>query len=736
MHFIRIFRLACLENWQRSGIPENAVGGVALKILFCGADGDCAAMRAVAANASTALDLVTSSEDRIAAEVLCPPGESPVEAVIATQAWLAVRGPAVIAELLGADDGLCLVVETAKPDGIPDYSVSDRVTAVPEDHARALQLATALAQRCRVEREHVKTRRELKAAQRAAQMVSTEFQRQRRDRDQQFETALNNMSQGLCMFDADANLVVCNERYLEMYGLSHDVVVPGVNLRTILLHRKERGNFAGDPDVYVKELLAAVAKGDVPAQLVQPGDGRNISIVNRSMAHGGWVATHEDITERTRAEEKIRHMARHDSLSGLANRAAFHDEMELTLKRVRRGQSIAVMCLDLDHFKNVNDTLGHLIGDKLLCAAADRLRDVVRETDVIARLGGDEFAVLQSGLDKPEAAGSLAQRIITSINQPYDLDGHQVVVSTSIGIAISPGDGNTTDQLLRNADMALYRAKSDGRSTYRYFEPEMDQQLQARRALEIDLRNAVANSEFQLYYQPQVDAVTEQITGCEALLRWNSPTRGMVPPGEFIPLAEEIGLIVPIGEWVLKQACCEAASWPNAVRVAVNLSPAQFKSRSVMQSVINALAVSGLDAARLELEITESVLLHDNEATLATLHQLRSFGIKISMDDFGTGYSSLSYLRSFPFDKIKIDRSFIKDISDKGDCAAIVKAVAGLGKGLGIATTAEGVETIEQLRHVRLEGCTEVQGYFFSAPQPADALHAFFAQQKTRTRAA
>jgi diguanylate cyclase (GGDEF)-like protein len=560
--------------------------------------------------------------------------------------------------------------------------------------------------------------------------VSTEFQRQRRDHTKLFETALNNMSQGLCMFDGDANLVVCNDRYIEMYDLSRDVVVPGVNLRAILMHRKERGSFAGDPEVYVKELNTTVAKGDVQTQLVQAGDGRTISIVNRAMANGGWVATHEDITERTRAEERIRHMARHDSLTGLPNRAAFRDEMEQTLKRVRRGQMIAAMCLDLDNFKNVNDTLGHLIGDKLLCAAAARLKDVVRETDTIARLGGDEFAVLQTGLDKPESAGSFAQRIITAINQPYDIEGHQVVVSTSIGIAISPNDGSTTEQLLRNADMALYRAKSDGRSVFRYFEAEMDQQLQARRSLEIDLRTAVQNGEFQLFYQPQVDAVTEEITGCEALLRWDSPSRGMVSPGEFVPLAEEIGLIVPIGEWVLKQACCEAASWPKPVRVAVNLSPAQFKSRSVMQSVINALAVSGLEASRLELEITESVLLHDNEATLATLHQLRSFGIKISMDDFGTGYSSLSYLRSFPFDKIKIDRSFIKDISDKGDCAAIVKAVAGLGKGLGIATTAEGVETIEQLHKVRNEGCTEVQGYLFSAPQPAAALREYFARQK------
>jgi diguanylate cyclase (GGDEF)-like protein/PAS domain S-box-containing protein len=687
-------------------------------------------MRAVAADASS-FELVATSEQRAPNDIIWPPsGKDPVEAVIVTQSWLLANDPTVISEILAAKDGLCLVVEAAQLDHISDYIVSDSVMVVPEDHARALQLATALAQRCRLERSHAFAKLELKAAQRAAQLVSTEYQRQQRDHTKLFETALNNMSQGLCMFDADANLVVCNDRYIEMYGLSRDVVVPGANLRAILQHRKERGNFAGDPEVYVKDLYTTIAKGDVQAQLVQAGDGRTISIVNRLMANGGWVATHEDITERTRAEERVRHMARHDSLTGLPNRAAFRDEMEQALKRVRRGQMIAAMCLDLDHFKNVNDTLGHLVGDKLLCAVAARLKDVVRETDTIARLGGDEFAVLQVGLDRPEAASSFAQRIITAINQPYDLEGHQVIVSTSIGIAISPNDGSTTEQLLRNADMALYRAKSDGRAVFRYFEPEMDQQLQARRSLEIDLRNAVQNGEFQLVYQPQVDAMTEEITGCEALIRWHSPSRGMVSPAEFIPLAEEIGLIVPIGDWVLKQACTEAVTWPKPVRVAVNLSPAQFKSRSVMQSVINALAVSGLAANRLELEITESVLLHDNEATLATLHQLRGFGIKISMDDFGTGYSSLSYLRSFPFDKIKIDRSFIKDISDKGDCAAIVKAVAGLGKGLGIATTAEGVETIEQLRKVRNEGCTEVQGYFFSAPQPAAKLREFFNRPK------
>jgi diguanylate cyclase (GGDEF)-like protein len=707
-----------------------------MRILFCGVARECDAMRAIAA-AAPGIELVTTSEGRAPNDIIWPPGgkEPPIEAVIVTQSWLLSSGPAVISEILGANDGLCLVVEATQIDRVCDYIVSERVMAVPEDHARALQLAAALAQSCRLERSQAQIKMELRAAQRAAQLVSTEYQRQQRDRDKLFEIALNNMSQGLCMFDGGADLVVCNDRYIEMYGLSRDVVVPGVNLRAILEHRKERGSFAGDPEIYVKDLHATVAKGDVQAQLVQAGDGRTISIVNRAMANGGWVATHEDITERTRAEERIRHMAKHDSLTGLPNRAAFRDDMDQALKRTRRGQMIAAMCLDLDHFKNVNDTLGHLIGDKLLCMVSGRLKETVRETDTIARLGGDEFAVLQVGLDRPEAASSLAQRIITAINQPYEIEGHQVNVSTSVGIAIGPNDGSTTEQLLRNADMALYRAKSDGRSVFRYFEAEMDQQLQARRSLEIDLRNAVANGEFELMYQPQVDAVTEEITGCEALLRWKSPTRGMVSPAEFIPLAEEIGLIVPIGEWVLKQACCEAVTWPKPVRVAVNLSPAQFKSRSVMQSVINALAVSGLAASRLELEITESVLLNDNEATLATLHQLRSFGIKISMDDFGTGYSSLSYLRSFPFDKIKIDRSFIKDISDKGDCAAIVKAVAGLGKGLGIATTAEGVETIEQLHKVRNEGCTEVQGYFFSAPQPGDRLREFF-ERKEKSRAA
>jgi diguanylate cyclase (GGDEF)-like protein len=712
------------------------MGGHPLRILFCGTQAECDAVTRVAE--FTSLHLVTFGENGIPAELIRPGRDQriAVEAVIASESWILANDPADISAILRANDGLSLVIEASELDRVAEYIISDRVTAVPADHARSLQLAAALAQKCRLERSYVEVLEELHSAERAAQLVSTEFQRQRRDQEKLFETALNNMSQGLCMFDGDADLVVCNDRYIEMYALSRNIVAPGVALRDILRHRKAAGNFSGDPDHYIQALGAALARDDVHTHLVRSEDGRTISIVNRKMANGGWVATHEDITERTQAEEKIKHMARHDGLTGLPNRVAFQEEMEQALKRVRRGEVIAALCLDLDKFKDVNDTLGHLIGDKLLCAVAQRLKDLARETDTIARLGGDEFAVLQVGIDKPEAAGSCAQRIITALTQPYELDGHQVVVSTSIGIAIGPSDGSSTEQLMRNADIALYRAKSDGRATFRYFEAEMDKQIQARRALEIDLRQAVTRDEFEVYYQPQVDAETEEVTGCEALLRWKSPTRGMVPPSDFVPIAEEIGLIVQIGDWVLKQACTQAASWPAPLRVAVNLSPAQFRSRSVVQSVINALAISGLDASRLELEITESVLLHDNEATLATLHQLRSFGIKISMDDFGTGYSSLSYLRSFPFDKIKIDRSFIKDISDKGDCAAIVKAVAGLGKGLGIATTAEGVETVEQLHHVRAEGCTEVQGYLFSAPKPAAALEEYLKLRKMHTQAA
>jgi diguanylate cyclase (GGDEF)-like protein len=401
--------------------------------------------------------------------------------------------------------------------------------------------------------------------------------------------------------------------------------------------------------------------------------------------------------------------------------------MEESLGRLRRDESLAVLCLDLDRFKHVNDTLGHPIGDDLLQAVAVRLLGCVRESDVVARLGGDEFAVVQIGCNQPAEAAQLAARIIDVLSAPYDLKNHHVVVGASIGVAVTPTDGSDPDQLLKSADLALYRAKADGRGTYRFFEPAMDARAQTRRLLETELRTALRDGEFELYYQPIVQLRTDEIAAFEALVRWNHPRRGMVAPLDFISVAEESGLIVRLGAWVLRNACAEAATWSKPVRVAVNLSPMQFKSPELAQTVFSAIAASGLAPDRLELEITESALLQDTEATLATLHQLRSFGVRIAMDDFGTGYSSLSYLRSFPFDKIKIDRSFIHELSTRGDCQAIVRAVTGLGSSLGIATTAEGVETHEQLKLLRREGCTEVQGYLFSPPRPAGAVEGLLA---------
>jgi diguanylate cyclase (GGDEF)-like protein len=589
-----------------------------------------------------------------------------------------------------------------------------------------------VAREGRARRELAALQAELAALHRASRSVSTEFQRQNRKlkeqeerlnlQNQRFDAALNNMSQGLCMFDAAGALVVCNRRYVDMYSLPADLLNGGWSLPNILHQRRKMGTFSGDVDAYCVTLRAQIAEGTTTSLIIELSDGRTISIVNHPMGGGGWVATHEDITERTQAEAKIKHMARHDALTNLPNRIAFRDSMEQALARSRRGEQSAILCLDLDHFKGVNDTLGHPTGDALLRAVTERLKQCLRETDTVCRLGGDEFAVLQADIARPEDAGALAQRLIAAISQPYDLNGHHVVIGTSIGIALAPQDGDCVEQLLRNADMALYRAKADGRATYSFFEPGMDAQIQARRTLELELRSALANGEFELEYQPVVSVETEQIVGCEALVRWRHPERGLVQPAEFISIAEEMGLIVPLGEWVLRQACRRAATWPEHVKIAVNVSPAQFKSRTLYQIVASTLAETGLTASRLELEITESVLLHDNETTLATLHHLRALGVRISMDDFGTGYSSLSYLRSFPFDKIKIDRSFVRDLSKHGDCAAIVKAVAGLGQGLGIVTTAEGVETRAQMDTIRAEGCTEVQGYLFSPPKPAHII--------------
>ncbi|HJV42977.1 putative bifunctional diguanylate cyclase/phosphodiesterase [Caulobacter sp.] len=417
---------------------------------------------------------------------------------------------------------------------------------------------------------------------------------------------------------------------------------------------------------------------------------------------------------------QIARLAHYDPLTDLPNRVLFQKSLaEALARRARKGDQLAVHFIDLDRFKTVNDTLGHPLGDALLREAAERLRHCVREGDTVARLGGDEFAVVQTGLSGMDGATRLAGRVVEAMAAPFELHGHQVVIGASVGVSAAPSDGEDADELLKKADMALYRAKADGRGAFHFFERAMDEQLQARRALELDLRRALQDGEFELFYQPLYHLDDERVTGCEALLRWRHPERGMVSPADFIPLAEEIGLIVPLGEWVLRTACAEAARWPEHVRLAVNLSPAQFRDRGLVTTVVSALASSGLPAQRLELEITESVLLQDSAANMTMLHDLKALGVRISMDDFGTGYSSLSYLRSFPFDKIKIDQTFVRDILHDSDAMAIIKAVLDLGSSMGVTTTAEGVETQAQLDALRGQGCAEIQGYFISRPAPA-----------------
>jgi len=444
-----------------------------------------------------------------------------------------------------------------------------------------------------------------------------------------------------------------------------------------------------------------------------------------------------DITERKRAEARLAFMAEHDVLTSLPNRVLLRSHLSKLLGRSRRsGQHLAVLCLNLDNFKTVNDTLGHPVGDQLLQAIAQRLRAALREHDVAARLGGDEFAILQPDIERPEEAGSLAQRLIGVIAEPCLIDGHQVVVGASIGIALAPADGEDADRLLKNADMALDRAKADGGAGFRVFEPGMDARLQARRRLEVDLRAGLAAGVFEVHYQPLVDLRGGTVTGFEALLRWPHAERGMIPPGEFIPVAEETGLIAPLGALVLRRACQDAAAWPADITVAVNLSPLQFRTGNLLALVMETLRATGLKARRLELEITEGLLLDHNEQVLATLHALRALGVRISMDDFGTGYSSLSYLRSFPFDKIKIDRSFIRDMGSSAGAQAIVRAIVSIGASLGITITAEGVETESDLACLRAEGCNQAQGFLFSHARPqAEILRLLARQARARSAA-
>ncbi|HEY2134956.1 MAG TPA: EAL domain-containing protein [Xanthobacteraceae bacterium] len=539
-----------------------------------------------------------------------------------------------------------------------------------------------------------------------------------RTQNLRFDAALNNMTQGLVMFDRHNRMTVANRHYIEMYGLSADVVRPGCSLRELLEARTAAGTFGGDIESYLERQFGE----GIERKTTEIPDGRMIDIVNCRMSDGGWVSTHEDVTEQRKVEQRIAHMARHDALTGLPNRLQFRERMEEALARVSQGENLAVLSIDLDCFKEVNDTLGHPAGDALLRGVADRLRRCVGEGGMVARLGGDEFAMIGIGTHGRDDVFGLAAQILKSLSEPMRVEGHEITVGSSIGIAMAPRHGNDSDELLKHADTALYRAKADGRRTFRMFEPEMNLQALARRGLEADLRGALERGEFELHYQPFVNVVSNQVTGFEALIRWNHRDKGLISPADFIPLAEETGLINPIGDWVLRQACMDAVDWPADLQVAVNLSPVQLKNGALAHSVVLALATAGLDPRRLELEITETALLKDDEILLASLHQLRALGAHIAMDDFGTGYSSLKHLRSFPFDKIKIDRSFVKELGIRTDCAAIVRAVAELGRSLQMTTTAEGVETEAQLAHLKQEGCTEVQGFLFSKPRPVREL--------------
>jgi len=549
-----------------------------------------------------------------------------------------------------------------------------------------------------------------------------------KEQNVRFEAALSNMAQGLSMFDGESRLVVCNRQYLDMYGFSPDVVRPGIMFEDMLRHSLEVGNHRGVP---IEELVARFGRdielGSATSLENDLGNGRTVAVFHNPLECGGWVATHEDITERKTAAERISYLARHDPLTGLPNRVQFSETFELWLGDAAGG-TLALFCLDLDRFKTVNDTLGHAAGDALLKAIAVRIASCIGDGDFVARLGGDEFAILQRHPDQPEAATTLASRVRESLTRPFDLDGRQVTVGVSIGIAVADGDADPEagNRLIRNADLALYRAKAEGRSQFRFFAAEMDDWVHRRRHLELDLRRALANGELELLYQPVFDAATRALSGAEALLRWHHPIRGTISPAEFVPIAEEIGIISSIGAWVLRTACREASSWPEQIALAVNLSPAQIGAPELVGTLTEALAASQLSPRRIELEITENVLLGDSEQVLAKLHAIRSLGVRIVMDDFGTGYSSLSYLRAFPFDKIKIDRSFINDLSADEDSLAIIRAVRDLGRSFNMSVTAEGVETEEQLAQLQREGCDEVQGYLLGEPMPPNELRLLF----------
>lgn len=586
----------------------------------------------------------------------------------------------------------------------------------------SLAALAVLAERHRRSLASLRQAREAERLARAGLAYAAERQKMQDERDLErlrFAAAIDGLPQGLSCFDAGGRLAVFNTRYAELYRIPQDRIRHGMTLSEVVALHAAAGTGAAVPADEYHAWLDGDAGGDAPREVtLELADGRTLVVKRQRLPGGGWVATHEDVTEQRRTAALLSRMALHDSLTGLPNRALFRERLDAAVAAHDPKTACALLLLDLDHFKTINDSLGHSAGDRLLQQVSLRLAAVMGPEDVFARLGGDEFGILQSGAEQPREAFALAERVTAALDAPFSVDGHPVVVGATIGIAVVPQRGADPEELLKCADLALYRTKEEGRGHHRLFEPEMKATAQRRRSLEVDLRRAAANGEFEVFYQPVVAVPTRQVVGHEALLRWQHPVRGRIPPDHFIPLAEEIGVIEPISEWVLAQACAVAAARPEVGRIAVNLSAVQFARRhaDLVGQICRALSVSALSPRRLELEITETMLLKDTEAVLATLHTLKELGVSIAMDDFGTGFSSLDYLQRFPFDRVKVDRSFIHTLAH--DNPPVLKALNELCRAFSMHVTAEGVETEPQFRAVIASGYTEAQGYLFGRPEP------------------